>query len=762
MLRYFIFFPAVILLWIAVAPAEAASQADNAAAAMPEGSASQAPGRGIYLLAVNDQLAITVRDHPDLSLSQGIRSDGKITLPVVGDIAAVGRTVHQVQEEITRRLSAYLRQPDVTVLIVSYHRESVFIVGEVRSFGTFPFVRGISAEEALNLAGGIAQDGDTEHVKVERSHKTVAILDLSNSFGKRFPLEPDDMVFVPKLPERAITLVGAVAHPGAAPLLSHERLLDALSAASGVSATGGGPTQDPWREADLSHLTLTRGSQVRTIDGRAVLQGSQDQNLALEAGDVIYVPPAAHIMVVGDVQRPGTQTLGPGERALDAVTAAGVPTESHTEGVVGAVSAGTPDLAHVSLTRAGKPQILNVAAMMSGDLENNLLLQPGDVLYVPPAAHITVVGDVRQSGGLPLAPGERLLDAVTAAGIPQGAAGAAGAEAPDLSHVTLTREGKVQTVDVGVILKGDLEHNIVLEPADVIYVPSAAKIMVVGAVQRPGAQSLTAGESLLEVLTAAGIPTGASSTTLVSSGGGVRTDAPDLVHVTLTRGGAVQTIDVSAILKGVLQNNVPVQAGDVIYVPTRHEGTLTVLGEIAHPATVRMEPGSRVLDLLNLAGGLNPHADPQHATLQRLGGETVKLDIRALLAGTDTSQNLPLEDGDILTVPVNHLQIAVLGQVAHPGVFDYRPGDDVLQATLLAGGTTPQASLKDVNLVRYAKDNSTEHVQINLEAIIKKGNLTSDQKLSPGDVIYVGTKGQSTSVLGSVLPTLSFLRFLIP
>ena len=556
----------------------------------PISGASQSPAEGsTTLLAPGDQLAITVRSYADLTVAEMVRPDGKIAYPVLQTVQVAGRTADQVREEITNRLSTLIRNPDVTVIVVAYHSQSIYVVGSVRAYGPFPFSPGLTVQEALHLAGGPTMDGDMEHVTVIRDHKTAADLDLSTDHSPAFLLLNGDMVLVPKLQPAVITLVGAVTRPGSQELVTKdEKILDAITASTGPAASDS-----------------TTGS---TTGG----------NLSVDA---------------------------------------------------------------------------------------------------------------------------------------------------DLAHVTLTRGKNIQTIDVEAIIAGNLAGNLVLESGDVIYVPVAARVTVVGAVHQPGSYSVHKGEKMLDVLTEAGVaaPADYGMAMANTNAAATETATPDLAHTTITRGGNVMTFDLTSIWKGDATANIVVQPGDVIYVPALH-GMATVLGQVKIPMTAILTPGARVLDLLNLAGGVTPSGDPHKAVIKRLGGQEIPVDLEALLKGSDASQNVLLQDGDILSVPVNPYQVAVLGSVNKPGIYTFRPGDDVLAAVVLAGGTSATASLNQVGLLRYHENAQPEHFKVNVGKIMNS-DFRTDQKLQPGDVVYVAPKSATGGIWEQMVPVLSIIssfKYLVP
>ncbi|MCA1595125.1 MAG: polysaccharide export protein, partial [Chloroflexi bacterium] len=235
-------------------------------ASLPQGGglAPALPHGEVYRLAPNDQVAITVRGFQDLTTVVAVRPDGKIALPLLGNLDVAGKSVDQLRQVLVNRLTAYILQPDVTVTIVSYHQDRVYVLGDVRDYGTFPYAEGMSAQDALNLAGGADERGDLERVSVERNHQVVATLDLSDAHGVPFVLRPGDALMVPRRPLETVTVVGDVQKPGAQPLIRGEKILDAITAAgippvvtaTRLTSAAAEPLPTP---PDFAHVTLTRG-----------------------------------------------------------------------------------------------------------------------------------------------------------------------------------------------------------------------------------------------------------------------------------------------------------------------------------------------------------------------------------------------------------------------------------------------------------------------------------------------------------------------
>lgn len=107
-----------------------------------------------YLIGDDDQLEINVWKEPDLSKSLQVRSDGKISLPLVGELQAQGRTPLQLEQDITERLRAFITEPAVTVMVQKINSLKFNVMGEVNKPGSYPLTTSTTVVDAIATAGG--------------------------------------------------------------------------------------------------------------------------------------------------------------------------------------------------------------------------------------------------------------------------------------------------------------------------------------------------------------------------------------------------------------------------------------------------------------------------------------------------------------------------------------------------------------------------------------------------------------------------------
>jgi len=130
-----------------------------------------------YVLGSGDKLKITVFGSDDLSGETEVDPSGQVTLPLVGQIPAAGKTVPQLELEIRHRLSPdFVKNPRLSIEVENYR--PFYIIGEVKNPGSYPFVANMSVVNAIALAGGYTYRANKDEVLITRasdpSRKAVA------------------------------------------------------------------------------------------------------------------------------------------------------------------------------------------------------------------------------------------------------------------------------------------------------------------------------------------------------------------------------------------------------------------------------------------------------------------------------------------------------------------------------------------------------------------------------------------------------------
>jgi polysaccharide export outer membrane protein len=158
----------------AAAPAPAAA-ADSptrtgevAAARTPTRAATTTPTQPEYRIGSGDKLQINVYKEADLTQALQVRPDGRITMPLVGDLAAAGQTPMQLQRRLAESLREYVSNPVVTVMVVEVADRVVYVMGEVNTPGAVPLKGSMTVLQALAVAGGFKDFANKGGIKVLR------------------------------------------------------------------------------------------------------------------------------------------------------------------------------------------------------------------------------------------------------------------------------------------------------------------------------------------------------------------------------------------------------------------------------------------------------------------------------------------------------------------------------------------------------------------------------------------------------------------
>ena len=118
-----------------------------------------------------DVLFVRVWREPDFSLAVSVRPDGKITMPLIGDVQAGGLTPVQLGQEVAKDLTKYINTPDVTIIVQQVNSKKYYITGEVLKTGAFPLVVPTTVLQALSGAGGFKEFANTKKIKILRGTK---------------------------------------------------------------------------------------------------------------------------------------------------------------------------------------------------------------------------------------------------------------------------------------------------------------------------------------------------------------------------------------------------------------------------------------------------------------------------------------------------------------------------------------------------------------------------------------------------------------
>lgn len=529
-------------------------------------------------------------------------------------------------------------------------------------------------------------------------------------------------VSVENLSTIQVQVTGDVTRPGTYFLSGMPTVLNALYRA-------GGPT----KSGTFRRMALIRdGEPKRLIDLYPfLLEGSKKQDLLLEDGDVVFVPPVGPTVTVGgEVVRPGRYepeyptTLG------KILAMAG-----------GAKSGGYLQTVQVERIENNQYKVLLSEPMNGVDGKSSFVLKPGDEVTVASVRQdrtnqVSITGPVGASGMYGFKEGMRVADLVKLA---QGLAPdkeVYGGRA-DILRIDPANGVEIVSYNLDKALSGDAANNVELRKLDrvFIYEPyqvvfKARLVTLSGAVARPGVYQRQGGMSVSDAIAAAG---GVLPSAYMKRADLMRhTDGQQTELVRIDLQGALNG-DPSANVKLADRDELTIYAEDEVVWQDRK---VRVEGAVQRAGTYTRSENMRVSDLLFAAGGELPEAArvAEVARCDKNGISTVmKVDLTALAASPDG--DLLLQEGDVVTVPsVNpYLRtpevVYVTGEVAHPGPYAMmRPDERISDLIARAGGVTKSADTNGCLFLRPKDNFQNAQQQQDVDMLLQRSQMLADKQ----------------------------------
>lgn len=383
--------------------------------------------------------------------------------------------------------------------------------------------------------------------------------------------------------------------------------------------------------------------------------------------------------------------------------------------------------------------------LLYGDGSQDVPLQPGDVIFIPPVeVQVSVSGEVHRPAIYELLPDERLRDAIGFAGgvKPSGVA--------QRVAVTSVRPGEArQLIDANLLDDSD-RNNPPLYDGDKVEVysirPVFANVVTIdGAVDQPGNYALTPGMTVAD---------------LVERARGLLEDAyidrADLFRTNPDNTQTLIPVPLAQALQRDPQANIPLQRRDrlVVYaikdVEWMGDRRVDIKGAVQKQGTYYRADNMRVQDLLLQAGGVLPNAYVERAFLQRRNpdgsyGPLLAIDLRKAMLN-EPEHNVLLQDRDVLMVYTREQAqftpenvVTIDGAVQSPGVYPRAENMRLADLIRLAGGPLPEAATR-VEIAKSRKPVGTPPIEVSLEQALQ-GSEAHNPLLEDGDVVTVRARG---------------------
>ncbi|WP_305046427.1 SLBB domain-containing protein [Geoalkalibacter sp.] len=623
-----------------------------------------------YVLGPGDTLDIHLWGSIDGRYETVIDRNGVISIPRVGTVSLWGQTLAQGRESIRREISKYFSNFEMNVSMGELRSIQVFLVGEVQNPGTYTVSSMATILNALTLAGGPSRNGSLRAVQLVRGGQKAAEIDFYDFFtagdrSRDLRLQAGDTIHVP-IAGAQVGIAGDVRRPAIYELKGGETLGDLLRLAGGFQSTA------YLRKIQVERVLAHQSRRVIDLDlGEDPQQARAEMDFVLSDRDMVQVysiSPAKNRYVVlkGYVARPGAYQLQDDMRLADLLLRFDNLLPYYYPGFAEVLRLEPPLYQPRKLT-------VNLAAALSGEPEDNLLLQEHDEVTIfsreemEEGAQVRISGAVQNPGLYRYFEELRVRDLIIAAGNLRRGAFLDEAEITRFEHGAQGTQTRQMLISLDKALAGDPAHNLPLQPDDQLFVRTLpdftekATVRLQGEVLYPGEYTIGKGETLGTLLARAG---GFSERAYLR--------------------GAIFTRESVRQMQQERINQL---------IREQEQAALRVSTEIAAGALNREDVAS-AQTLLQARLDLLQKLKETPVT----GRMVVKLGPLETFRGTE--YDIELVDGDTLNVPPNPRTVMVLGQVFNPITLTFSPDKTVSHYLHLVGGTKEDADTRQMFIVR--------------------------------------------------------------
>jgi polysaccharide export outer membrane protein len=777
-----------------------------------------------YIVGPGDSLAIDLWGSVSQRMIRLVDRGGRVALPDTAPLLVSGKSLGDIQLDVQHALRSVFRDVSADVSLSRLRTVRVYVVGDVAEPGAYDISSLSTPLNALFAAGGITPRGSLRALRHFRGKQLIEQVDAYDLLlhGVRSDLkrlENGDTLLVPPIGAQ-VTVDGMVRRPAVYELANETSLAEVLELAGGILPT-----------AALRHIEVQRveAHEKRTMltldltntDSQEV--DKQLQALQIHDGDQVHIFPIAAynedaIYLQGHVLRPGRYSYKPGMKLTDLISSYGDMLPEPAAHYAEIVRLNAPDF-HPSV------ESFDISAAL-GNPAAAPTLMPLDTVRIfsrydfeaPP--EVWVGGEVRAPGPYRTSGQAHLRDAIHLAG---GVTPDAALDSAQLFRTQADGTMKILGVDLSEALAGNPVDNIILQSRDRLLIhKSLAKVDaptvdIRGEVAKPGRYPLTTNMRVEDLVSVAGgLKRSASA------------DSADLTRF-VAGGGANEHVEIklASALSGEVNDNLPLRRGDVLairQIPQWNDlsASVTVRGEVQHPATYGIEPGERLSSLLTRCNGFTAQAYPYGAVLIRQ--EVRELEMRSHLdlvsrvkneekylkslpeADTDqknakltaiaqtdtvlqqleatapigrvvihipsdpkqlpkTAADIQLRDGDVLVIPKKTNFVMVSGQVYNPTAVSYLPGKSAKWYLSQSGGLTQIADKNATFVIRAdgsvlsAKNNSGFWMGDPMNAVLKPGDAIVVPERAP----KIGSRNwvpilQAAQVASSIALTVAYIH----
>lgn len=472
------------------------------------------PASDEYVVGPGDHLQLSIWGSLSAQLDLIVDRNGEVQIPKVGDVKVWGMSFPQAKETINKAIARYYRNYEMSLSMGRLRTIQVYVVGEVEAPGSYPISSMSTVINALAAAGGPTRNGSLRTVRVTRGNQVLDTADLYDMLltgdrAKDLRLQNGDTIFVPVIGQVA-AVAGEVRRPAIYELKGNQTVQELLDMAGGVTASG-----------YTGRIQLERLSDNNARVMQDLVSGPDDlkqllASVTVRDRDMLKVFPVQAatrqiVTLLGNVVRPGEYQFKPGMRLTDLITG--------TDKLLSETF-----LDSVTITRLSPPEFrkelvtVSLRRALAGSEADNISLQEQDSIKVfsrwemEEKPNVAINGAVVNPGVYEYREGMTVRDLVTFGGSPRRNAFLGEAE---LSRITVKGDQAIPKrieLNLGQALAGDKEHNLLLQPDDVLIVRGVSDwkdssdvfVTLNGEVRFPGVYTVARGEKLSSVIARAG------------------------------------------------------------------------------------------------------------------------------------------------------------------------------------------------------------------------------------------------------------------
>lgn len=716
-----------------------------------------------YQLSGGDEITLRLWS-PTMELVERVLlvdETGAISVPDVGRVSVLGKTLAQAEADLRQRLRRFYRDAEVSLALKELRTMPVIVSGESFAAGTYIVPAVATAFNLLYATGGPTEEGSLRRIEIRRNGALVATLDLYKFLitGDKtgdVPLRPGDVIFIPGR-HSTVTLRGEVRRPAIYELIEGETLRDALNYAGGVKPSG---------VDQRVQVTTVQPGAARILKDVDISGVKDSKPVPVYDGDVVDVFSVRNTLVnkvtiEGAVDQPAEYALTPDMTVADLVQRA--------RGLLSEAYPARADLFRYNPDNTLTLIPVNLEKALAGDPKENIALTRWDRLKVYTQAEVvwigrrevTVRGAVQRQGIYYRSDNMRVKDLLLQAG---GTLPEAYLERAFLLHQNPDGSFTYEYPNIALALKDDPQHNVLLQDHDIlaVYRTDEARFTpersfnIQGEVWMPGIYPRGEGMRLSDALKIAG---------------GLRPRAGDEIFIAHARReqGTEPTRAIFSSATSMPSPDPLLEDGDLITVPGRgnyqeRPYVVHVSGAVHRPGPVILRgPNVRLSDVIKEAGGLKPEAFPEGIEFQRNPSELATNEQRQTagiisqindllnqseyareLARSDIEKRKALGEAASSALPIN-----IPGLTPSPPQTPQAPADAQTQAA--SASALMERDLVSKPRVLSAADLAPRgNVAVNLAAALRNPGSSDDPLMVDGDRVTVPEKPTTVQVVGAV------------